>query len=120
MTDYASAMGLAAALRMGLIVTARERALTANQETSKDLIYRYVTGQEFSMQVRAIVEAFGRLKADLDREKRAMERIWKSREKQIETVLGNVAGIRGSLEGYAGKALPPMDTMGLEGIGEEG
>jgi hypothetical protein len=110
--------GLAAALRNGLILTARERALTANQETAKDVIYRYVTGQEFSMQVRSIVEAFGRMKEELDAERRAMERIWKGREKQIETVLSNVAGIWGSLEGYAGKALPPMDAMRLEGIGE--
>jgi len=49
--------------------------LTANQETAKDLVYRYVTGQEFTMQVRAIVEAFGRMKEELDAERRAMERI---------------------------------------------
>ena len=85
----------------------------------KDLIYGYVTGQEFAMQVRAIAEAFGRLKSDLDKEKQAMERIWKNREKQLETVLANIAGIRGSLEGYAGKALPGMDTMRLEDIGGE-
>ena len=72
------------------------------------------------MQVRAIAEAFGRLKSDLDKEKQAMERIWKSREKQLETVLGNIAGIRGSLEGYAGKVLGGDGTMRLEEIGEEG
>lgn len=48
-----------------------------------------------------------------------MEWIWKSREKQLETVLANVAGIRGSLEGYAGKTLPGMETMRLEDIGQE-
>jgi len=117
-TDYASAMGLAAALRMGLIGAARERSLAVNQGSVKDLIYGYVTGQEFAMQVRAIAEAFGRLKSDLDKEKQAMERIWKSREKQLETVLANIAGVRGSLEGYSGKALPGMDTMRLEEIGE--
>jgi hypothetical protein len=30
-----------------------------------------------------------------------------------------VAGIRGALEGFVGKALPKMGTMELEGIGEE-
>jgi hypothetical protein len=118
-TDFASAMGLAAALRMGLINAAREKVLAANQETAKEWIYRYVAGQEFAMQVRAIADAFVRMKADLDSEKRAMEKIWKSREKQIETVLNNVAGIRGSLECYMGKALPPMGTLELEGIGED-
>lgn len=118
-TDYASAMGLGAALRVGLIGAARERALAVNQGTAKDLIYGYVTGQEFGMQVRAIAEAFGRLKSDLDKERQAMERIWKSREKQLEVVLGNIAGMRGSLEGYAGKALMGLETTGLEAIGGE-
>lgn len=61
-----------------------------------------MTGQEFSMQIRAVAEAFTRMQGDLNKEKRAMERIWKNREKQIETVLSNLAGIRGSLEGYVG------------------
>jgi hypothetical protein len=42
-------------------------------------------------------------------------------------VTHNAAGIRGSLirqaqnrlEGYMGKALPPMGTLELEGIGED-
>lgn len=118
--DFTSSAGLAAALRMSLINAARAQIVAANQETAKDWVYRYVTGQEFSMQVRAIADAFVQMKANLDSEKRAMEKIWKSREKQIETVLGNVAGIRGSLEGYVGKALPGGDTMSLDEIGEDG
>ena len=72
----------------------------------KDILYRYVTGQEFNMQVRAIADAFGRMKEELDREKRAMEKIWKSREKQIETVLGNVSGIGGSQDFFFDKTNP--------------
>jgi hypothetical protein len=116
-TNFASAMGLSAALRMGLINAAREKALTDNRETLKDIIYKYVTGQEFALQIRALAEAFIRMQVDLNKEKRAMERIWKSREKQIETVLSNVSGIRGSLEGYIGqKFLPSLETLSLEDI----
>ena len=72
------------------------------------------------MQIRAVAEAYRRMKGDLDREKTAMEKIWKSREKQIEVVLSNVVGIRGSLEGYLGpKALPSMDTLSLEALGKD-
>jgi hypothetical protein len=116
-TNFASAAGLSAALRMGLINAAREKALTDNQETLKDIIYKYVTGREFAMQIRAVAEAFIRMQGDLNKEKRAMERVWKSREKQIETVLSNITGIRGSLEGYVGqKILPSMETLSLEAI----
>jgi hypothetical protein len=116
-TDFASAKGLSAALRMGLINAAREKALTENQETLKEIIYKYVTGQEFAMQIRAVAEAFIRMQGDLNKEKRAMERIWKSREKHIETVVSNISGIRGSLEGYIGqKFLPSLETLSLEAI----
>ena len=119
-TDYASVMGLATALRMALINATKEKALSANQDTIKDVIYRYVTGQEFNMQVRAIADAFGRMKEELDKEKRAMEKIWKSREKQIETVLSNVSGIQGSLQGYMGqKVLTDTGFSELEGISSE-
>jgi len=119
-TDYASMTGLAAALRIGLINAAKERTLSANQDTVKDVIYRYVTGQEFAMQIRAIAEAFSRMKEELDKEKRAMDKIWKSREKQIETVLTNVSGIQGSLQGYLGqKVLTDTGLSELEGISEE-
>ena len=112
-------MGLAAALRMGLIGAARERTLAVNHGSVKDMIYQYVTGQEFAMQVRAIAEAFSRLKSDLDKERQAMEKLWKSREKQLETVLTNIAGMRGSLEGYAGKALPGTEMLELDDIADE-
>jgi len=116
-TDFVSAKAVSAALRTGLINAAREKVLTENQETLKDIIYKYVTGKEFNMQIRAVAEAFIRMQGDLNKEKRAMERIWKSREKQIERVLSNISGIRGSLEGYIGqKLLPSLETLSLEAI----
>ena len=91
----------------------------ANQDTVKDVIYRYVTGPEFMMQIRAIAEAFEGMKGDLDRERRAMEKIWKGREKQIETAGMNVAGIQGSLQGYLGsKILTRTGLFELEELGE--
>ena len=119
-TDFSSSIGLATALRIGLINATREKNLSANRDSLKDVIFQYITGQEFAMQIRAIAEAFGRMKDDLNREKTAMEKIWKNREKQIETVLSNVVGIRGSLEGYLGpKALPSINILSLESLGKD-
>lgn len=115
-TDYSCVEGLPAALRIRLINAAKEKILSAHQDTLKDVVYRYVTGPEFTMQIRAIGDAFCRMQEDLDREKRAMEKIWKSREKQIETVLGNVGGIQGALAGYLGpKMLADGGLTELEG-----
>jgi hypothetical protein len=103
------------ALRHGLINVAREKIVAANQDSIKDVVYRYVTGPEFGMQVRSMVGAFRRMQEDLEKEKRWMQQSWKSREKQIETVVLGVSGIHGAIEGYVGhKALPEMDPLMLE------
>lgn len=70
------------------------------------------------MHIRAVAEAFGQMKKDLDRERQAMEKIWKSREKQIEMVLTNVAWVQGSLEGYLGSKMLPSGLSELEALGE--
>ena len=60
------------------------------------------------------------MRDDLESEKRAMQKYWKSREKQIETVLGSVSNIYGAIEGYVGqKQLPQIDPLMLESIGED-
>ena len=51
-TDYKTAMCLAMALRHGLINVAREKMVVANQSTVKDIVYRYVTSQEFTLQIK--------------------------------------------------------------------
>ena len=120
-TDYACCVGLATALRLGLINAQRQKMITAGQNSLKDVVYQYVTGQEFAMHIKATVTAFGRMQEQLDKERRAMQRIWKDREKQIELVLDNVVGMRGSIEGLVGghKTLPEIDTLSLEGVVED-
>ncbi len=120
-TDYKSLKGLATALRKGLIEVARQKLITTGQDSIKDMLYQYITGQEFIMRIRAVVEAFQRMNDELAKEKRAMTRIWNSREKQITTVIENVVGIHGSIEGLVGghKVLPEIETLSLEAIAEE-
>lgn len=50
------------------------------------------------MKIEGIVEAFTIMKADLDTERRAMERIWKKREKQLDSVISGTSGMYGNLE----------------------
>lgn len=76
-----------------------------NQENRGDkmhMLYDYLTSSEFSEQWKAIREGFMSMKLSIQKERDAMERLWKSREKQLEKVLLNAAHIRGSIEGIAG------------------
>ena len=68
-----------------------------------------------------MVEAFSRLLGELESEKRAMTKIWNSRQKQITTVIENVTGFYGSIDGLVGgkKALPEIKSLSLETIAED-
>ncbi len=118
-TDYKSTLGLATALRGGLIEVTKQKAISSGNASTKQLIYEYVTGREFSMHIQVIVSAFARMQEELETEKRAISRIWKKREKQISNVLNNISGMRGSIEGISQKALPKVSMMSLEEIGDE-
>jgi hypothetical protein len=47
-------------------------------------------------------EGFRQMRQSIQRERDAMEKLWKSREKQLEKVLLNAMHIKGSIEGIAG------------------
>jgi hypothetical protein len=119
-TDYKSAIGLCTAFRETLTRVERERIVTQHQDSMKDVLYKYVTGQEFAMRVRRITETYVIMQKDLETEKRAMNRIWSKREKHIAVVLDNLSGMRGEIEGVVGeqKVLPAIETLSLEGIVE--
>ena len=109
--DFPSLVGLGTALRTSIAQLAQARDAMAGKGEKMELIYRYLSGPEFRHRVEAIVEAFVAMKTDLDSEKRAMERTWAKREKQIERVIGNTSGMYGDLQGLIGASLSPIPAL---------
>lgn len=120
-TDYKTAPGLAVAFRDTLIGIAREKMIVEHQDDIKDLVYKYITSQEFTMRLKRIVDAYVIMQQDLESEKRAMNRIWSKRTTQISNILENLTGMRGEIEGVIGgqKLLPSLEAFSLEEIAEE-
>ncbi|WRA34491.1 DUF2130 domain-containing protein [Helicobacter pylori] len=110
--------GLSTVLREGVIQVSLAKKSQENKGDKVDLLYHYLTSSEFSMQVNAIIEGFEQLRADLESEKRAMARIWKSREKQIEKVFESTINMYGSIKGIAGNAIGQVKALEL-GYDEE-
>lgn len=73
-----------------------------NKGDKMHLLYDYLTSSEFAEQWKAIREGFMSMKMSIQRERDAMEKLWKQREKQLEKVLLNAAHVRGSIEGISG------------------
>ncbi|MCR6644906.1 MAG: DUF2130 domain-containing protein [Terricaulis sp.] len=112
-TDFAHAVPLAVALRQSLIELAGARVKQAGQATKMELVYHYLTGPKFRHRVEAIVEKFSDMRADLDRERKAMTRLWAKREAQIQVVIETTVGMYGDLQGIAGQALQEIDGLAV-------
>jgi len=111
--------GLSSVLRESVIRLSHAKRGEENKTDKMSLLYNYLTSTEFSMQIEAIVEGFSTMQEDLDKEKRAMARIWKQREKQIDKVLENTIGMYGSIKGIAGNAIGSVKALELPCNGDE-
>jgi hypothetical protein len=105
--------GLSFVLREAVIRLGEVQSAQENRGDKMSMLYNYLTGNEFRMQVEAIVECFTQMQSDLNAERRAMETIWKKREKQIEKVLYSTSGMYGSIRGIAGSALGAIQALEL-------
>jgi hypothetical protein len=92
---------------------AGERSIQSGKKEKAEVVYEYITSIEFKGRVEAVIEAFRAMKEDLDSEKRATERMYAKREKQISQVVLNIAGMWGELEATAGAALPQIKILEL-------
>ncbi|MDR3695569.1 DUF2130 domain-containing protein [Mucilaginibacter sp.] len=100
-------------LRDGIIKLANLAKAQDNKGDKMHLLYDYLISNEFSEQWKAIREGYMSMRISIQKERDAMEKMWKAREKQLEKVLLNAAHIKGSIEGIAGS-----DMIHLE-LGDE-
>jgi hypothetical protein len=82
-----------------------------NKGEKMQLLYNYLTGNEFKGQVEAIVEGFMAMRQGITKERIQMEKIWKEREKQLEKVLLSTSGMYGSVKGIAGASIGDIPLL---------
>lgn len=102
---------VAIAIRQALLQIAGVRQANEGKLTKMDMVYRYLTGQQFTHRMQAIVEAFSTMQEDLDKERRVIGKQWAKREMQINHVMEATAGMYGDLQGIAGKSLQEIEGL---------
>lgn len=112
--DLKSWQALAAVLREQLVQVNFARASHQNMDAKMEMLYHYLSGDEFRQRVEAIVEAFDAMKLQIDKERRAMEKHWAEREKYLQRVIGSTSSMYGALQGIIGQALPPVAALGFD------
>jgi hypothetical protein len=112
-THPRAALPVAMILRQSLLEITMARQASEGQQTKTEMVYQYLTGPRFRHRVEAIVEAFSTMKADLDKEKKAITKQWAKREEELERVMGATVGMYGDLQGIAGKSLQEIEGLEL-------
>ncbi len=112
--EVSLATALATALRASMLALSQERRMSVGKNEKMEVLYGYLTGTGFKQRVEAIVEAFVGMQNSLNSERRAYEKIWSERERHLQKVIMNTAGMYGDLSGFV--ALPKIPTLELEEV----
>ena len=100
-------------LREMLIKTSSVKLAQVNKGDKMELLYHYLTSNEFVQNIKRIVENYDEMINQLNAEKKAMHKIWAIREKQIWLVQENVSTLFGSIKGIAGNSLETSGVLEL-------
>jgi hypothetical protein len=112
--------GSVSLLRESLIRVHKTVQKEENRGDKMTLLYNYLTGNEFGMQMKSIVDGFMTMQTELDKERRSLMASWKRRQKLIDGVLQNTTEMYGSLQGIAGAgALGHIEALELPESFEE-
>jgi hypothetical protein len=112
-TSRRCALPLAFALRQILLETARAQVAAKGSEGKKELVYSYLTSKEFRQRIAAIVEAYMGMHKDLESEKLALSRLWAKRQKQLNSLMAQTAGVYGDVQGIVGKSMPEVEGLSV-------
>ncbi len=112
--SFSEARALASVLRDGIFRIYNASKSQENKGDKMNMLYSYLTSPEFAEQWKAIREGFLSMKMSIQKERDAMERLWKAREKQLEKVLLNATHIRGSIDGISGLENVDLNLLDFE------
>lgn len=110
---YHELKSLSLVLREMLIKSHSLSIAQENKGDKMELLYTYLTSNEFVQNIQRIVENYDSMIQQLNTEKKAMFKMWATREKQIWVVQENISSLFGSIKGIAGSALATSAILEL-------
>ncbi len=120
-TTPACLPGLALLLRTGLLQLATHRQAVIGRGEKMELVYAYLTGDQFQRHVESLVATYADMSADLVKEKRALTTMWHRRDKQLERVSASITSLYSDLHAIAGAGtLPKLASLELTDLLDEG
>ena len=104
-------LGLAYALRSQLIEVSVIKSAQIGQQSKMEVLYNYITSIEFRHRVEAIIEAFGNMQEEIEKERRWFSQKWAREEKNLRKVLDTTVGMHGDLQSIMGKSIGELKQV---------
>lgn len=111
--SFREVLSVSLVLREMLIKINSVKKSQENKGDKMELLYNYLTSNEFVQNVKRIIENYDDMIEQLNYEKKAMHKLWGQREKQIWVVQENLSSLFGSIKGIAGKELDTSNLLEL-------
>lgn len=108
------AVAVATLLRDKILSISKVEKSLEWKDLKMELLYKYLTSSEFSWKINMMIQVFSNLKAGIDVERRAMEKNWKKREKDLERATFAITWMYWELESLMWQALPWSEVLKLE------
>ncbi len=102
---------VAETLRVTLVEIQRLKQVNTGRNEKMEQLYNYLASAQFAQKVRTMLDSFEAMRADLEAEKRALQKIWIKRQAQIERVTGSMITVVGELQAIAHDSLPQLDAI---------
>jgi hypothetical protein len=107
------AIWVATMLRDKLLSISKVEKSLEWKDIKMEMLYKYLSSEEFSSKITMMVDVFSNLKSWIDAERRAMEKNWKKREKDLERATFAVTWMYWELESLMWQALPGAEKLEL-------
>ncbi|GHT16222.1 hypothetical protein FACS1894170_13650 [Planctomycetales bacterium] len=101
--------GTARILRDSLLRVSEAYSSQTNKEGKMHLLYDYLTNGKFVEQIKRVIDGFNELRSGYEKEKTAMQNIWKKRDRQLEMMQKNTTDFVTQIQVIAGS-----DVLQLE------
>lgn len=108
------AIHVAGMLRDKLLSISKVEKSMEWKDAKMEMLYKYLSSEEFSSKMNMMIDVFSNLKSWIDAERRAMEKNWKKREKDLERATFAVSGMYGELESLMWQSLPWSKMLELD------
>jgi hypothetical protein len=105
------ALQLAEALRAGMLDVHKQRVAAAGKGEKMEAVYDYVTSTQFAQKLKAVLEAFQRMREELEAEKNQTLQRWARREKLLDAGRAALLGVGGEIQGLAQQDLPQLELQ---------